>query len=65
MAAIATVDGSTAVVLFLATMVIVLHIFGTALGTQLRAHASHVREYDLSQRDTIGDFSRPLPRSVL
>lgn len=60
MAAMATVDGSIAVVLVLATMVIVLHVFGTALGTQLRCHANHVRGHDGSQHETIGVVNRPV-----
>lgn len=65
MAAMATVDGSTAVVLVLATLVVALHVFGTALGTQLRSHADHLRSDGAPQHDLIGVVSRPLPRSVM
>jgi hypothetical protein len=59
MAATATVHAQTAVVLVLATMVIALHVFGTALGTQLRCHANHAREHK-SPQETIGVESRPV-----
>jgi hypothetical protein len=43
MAAMVTWNGLTALVLLLATLVVSLHLFSTALGTQLRWHANRTR----------------------
>jgi hypothetical protein len=47
MAAMATWHGLTALVLLLATLVVVFHVFSTALGTQLRWHANRTRRQGL------------------
>jgi hypothetical protein len=46
MAAMAVSQGRVALVLLLAALVVTLHVFSTALGTQLRAHANRTQSRD-------------------
>ncbi len=70
LAAVVSTQGITALALLLATLVVVLHVFGTALGTQLRSHADHslVNEDDpagppIHHMGTSPEVPRPQPRS--
>lgn len=52
--------GVTALALVLATLVVVLHLFSTALGTQLRWHANRALAHDANPHEAI-DFARRSP----
>jgi hypothetical protein len=50
MTAMVLSGGLIALALVLATLVVVFHVFSTALGTQLRSHADHLRIHNSSQQ---------------
>ncbi|MCI0333241.1 MAG: hypothetical protein L0228_08470 [Planctomycetes bacterium] len=65
LAAVVSTQGMTALALLLATLVVVLHVFGTALGTQLRSHADHSLENDAPRQSAGGPTGPPIPHMRL
>lgn len=67
LAGIVSSRGIAAAALLLATMVVVLHLFSTVLGTQLRSHANRALADDArahkANRSAKTHVSRPLSRS--
>jgi hypothetical protein len=61
LAAIVSTHGITAAALLLAVMVVMLHLFSTALGTQLRSHANRNLAHDATRYEANG-LSEPVSR---